>query len=253
MTSKGASAFPPRDRDMNCRQCSGYGWVAFTIREQDLVEQLDSCHQEVFGRPYFEVDYIGGEVPRQSFCPKCCGQERLARTETQFAQWRLDLRALRTLVIRVRRGETFSYSQLDTEEWTVKAMTHELTDLAWKRHSTWESRLMYLANSPRVAKSSASRKKSRPNPSLVEELTQLASLRSSGALTKEEFKRAKQKLLGSISPAKRKLQALRQEDEDMGPPDLPEDNESKISVGDRVSHSGLGPQATPRKPRKRKQ
>jgi hypothetical protein len=109
---------------------------------------------------------------------------------------------------------------------------------------------MYLANSPRVVQSSASRKKSRPNTSLVEELTQLASLRSSGALTKEEFKRAKQKLLGSISPAKRKLQALRQEDEDMGPPDLPEDNESKFSVGDRVSHSGLGPQATPRKPRK---
>ena len=80
----------------------------------------------------------------------------------------------------------------------------------------------------------------RAKPSLADQIAALAELHEVGVLTDEEFKLAKQKVLGSTSPAKRKLRAPRQEDEDMGPPDLPEDNDLKFSVGDRVSHPLFG-------------
>ena len=57
--------------------------------------------------------------------------------------------------------------------------------------------------------------------SLADQIVALAELREVGVLTDEEFKLANQKLLSSISPAKRKLQASRREDdEDTGPRSL---------------------------------
>jgi len=190
-------AFPPRNRDPNCGGCGGYGWVGFTLSEQRLVEQLESAHQEVFGSPRFPLDGFGAEFPNKRFCRRCCGEDRFRKTEHRFAQWRRELRALKKLVSRVRKGETFVFKDYDAEFYE------------------------HLANSPRPKKEKQLKKQSRSKPSLSEELAELARLRETGALTQLEFILAKHKLLDAPSPKKRKRRTTRKKN-DEGPPDVPE-------------------------------
>lgn len=189
---------------MSCGACGGYGWVGFTLSEQRLVAQLESAHQVVFGSPYFNLDYLGAEFPSKRFCLKCCGQERLSDDEFQIARWRRDLRALKILVSRVRKGETFELK--GGTEWTSFSIVTEIE---------------HLANSPRPKKEKQLKKQSRSKPSLSEELAELARLRETGALTELEFKMAKHKLIDAPGPKKRKRQVTRKKD-DEGPPDVPE-------------------------------
>ncbi len=180
---------------MSCGACGGYGWVGFTLSEQRLVEQLESAHQEVFGSPYFDLNYIGAQFPAGRFCLKCCGPERRTRDDRQIAQWRRDLRALKKLVSRVREGESF-------------------------KGDVWMN-FEQLAKSPRPKKEKKRKRQKRSKPSLSEELAELARLRETGALNELEFKVAKHKLLDAPNPKKLKRQAARKEN-DEGPPDLPE-------------------------------
>ena len=191
LTSKGEYSFPPKNRDRSCGACGGYGWVGFTLSEQRLAEQLESAHQEVFGSPYFDLNYLGAEFPSKRFCLKCCGLERRTSDDENFAQWRRDLRALKKLVSRVRKGETFELK--GGREWWFAATTE----------------FEHLANSPRPKKEKQRKKQSRSKPSLREELAELARLRETGALTELEFKVAKHKLLDAPGPTKRKRQATR--------------------------------------------
>lgn len=225
MGTKGEESFPPENRDKNCRGCAGYGWLDFTTREHNLIEELNSCHQEVFGSPYFEVHNTvhWGQLPSQRFCPKCCGLERRARDNSQFAQWRLDLRALKSLVSRVQRGERFG--DIETAHQNYATSENSLSDemqarkiIASGRTYTYESVYMRMAEKTRPKQSRGGNTRNRP--SLSDELTQLAHLKKSGDLTEEEFKFAKQKLLGS--------------------PDVSEKNHHTFSVGDRVSHPQHG-------------
>lgn len=217
MTSRGSQHFPPKDRNPNCRRCSGYGWVPLSPTEQLLVDEVESDHRTVFGTSYFG-DHFGGGVPSQKFCPGCCGSERRSRDRRDFTQLRLNRRALRTLVNRVRRGEKFSEPHDDG----VETMVQQLKDLADGTHSTVDSPLMKLARSPRPKQTRKPKKQHSTKVGLSGELAQLASLRRSGDLTDDEFIRAKQKLLGqSSSKLKKKRPARGQDDE--GPPDLPEE------------------------------
>lgn len=236
MTSKGPGAFPPQDRDRNCRACGGWGWQNFTDSEHDLIAQLDSCHQEVFSRPYFEDQAIGTGKPELRFCPKCCGRERRATDKSKFEQWRLDLRALEMLVSRVRQGESFSPIEPDGGG-SLNDSLGQMFAAESGRTYTYNSVYMNLAKSPRPGRTHARKKRS--PLSLSDELTQLASLRKSGALTEDEFKLAKQKLLGSSSPKRRKRQTTKPEINEE-PPDLPEENDWRFSIGDRVSHPDFG-------------
>ena len=223
MGTKSEESFPPENRDKNCRGCAGYGWLDFTTREHNLIEELNSCHQEVFGSPYFEVNNTAhwGQLPSQRFCPKCCGLERRTRDNSQFAQWRLDLRALKALVSRVHQGEKFgdieaAYSDQSNSDFNERI--GRMLNIKSGRASTYESVYMKLAKSTRPKQNRVGSK--RNSPSLSDELVQLASLKESGDLTEEEFKLAKQKLLGS--------------------PDATDKNHLTFSVGDRVSHHQLG-------------
>lgn len=200
MGTKGEMSFPPSDRDMHCRACSGHGWKDFTAREHELIANLDSFHQEIFGSPYFEVHNTAhwGQLPRERFCQKCCGQERRALDNSQFAQWRLDLRALKTLVSRVQQGERFGDIETARQTYSAPGFAEaKRGDMIIARGGTYtyESVYMFLAKNTRPKKSRTGRTRNRP--SLSDELVQLASLKESGDLTEEEFRLAKQKLLGS--------------------------------------------------------
>lgn len=232
--SKGPGAFPPEDRDRNCRACAGWGWQNFTDNEHDLIAQLDSCHQEVFRSPYFDVRGLGAVIPGRRFCPKCCGRERRAEDKSHFAQWRLDLRALETLVSRVRQGE--SIGMIEHAETDFLHALERLVATDRGEIYTCDSVYMKLAKSQRPEETRA--RKKRNVPSLSNELTELASLRKSGVLTEKEFKLAKQKLLGSAHPKTRKRQTTKPKNE--GPPDLPEENDPKFTIGERVSHPNFG-------------
>lgn len=208
------------DRDRNCQACSNRGWQFFTESEHELIAKLDSCHQEVFGSPYFDTlnTVHWGEVPSTRYCPKCTGLEGCAEEKSRFAQWRLHLRALETLVSRVRQGESFD-------------------PRAAGYYPTGGKGPVKLAKSPPPGQTHARKKRS---PIILsDELTQLASLRKSGALTEEEFKLAKQKLLGSTSPNGRKRQNTKPDIYEE-PPNLPEENDPIFSIGDRVSHPNFG-------------
>lgn len=234
--SKGPGNFPPEDRDRNCRACDGWGWQNFTDSEHDLIAQLDSCHQEVFSRPYFEDRAIESGKPERRFCPKCCGRERRAEDKSRFAQWRLDLRALETLVSRVRQGESFSPIEPNGGGSLNDSLGQKFAAESGRTY-TYNSVYMNLAKSPHPGRTHALKKRS--PLSLSDELTQLASLRKSGALTEDEFKLAKQKLLGSTSPKRRMRQTTKPEINEE-PPDLPEENDWRFSIGDRVSHPDFG-------------
>jgi hypothetical protein len=225
MGTKGEMSFPPSDRDMDCRACSGHGWKDFTVREHDLIAKLDSFHQEVFGSPYFEVHNTAhwGQLPSERFCQKCCGQERRASDNSQFAQWRLDLRALKTLVSRVQRGERFgdietAHKNYATSENSLSEGIQARMIIASGRTYTSESVYMRIAKKTRPRQNRTGSARNRP--SLSDELVQLANLKESGDLTEEEFKLAKQKLLGSSGVTNK--------------------NHLTFSVGDRVSHHQLG-------------
>ena len=244
MGTKGEESFPPENRDKNCRGCAGYGWLDFTTREHNLIEELNSCHQEVFGSPYFEVHNTvhWGQLPSQRFCPKCCGLERRARDNSQFAQWRLDLRALKSLVSRVQRGEKFgdietAHQNYPTSKnsWSEEIQAEMIVSSG--RTYTYESLYMRIAKKKRLKQSRAG--STRIRPSLSDELTQLAHLKESGDLTEEEFRLAKQKLLGAHNPKGRKRQPRKQEI-DVRPPGLLEANQFKFDVGDHVSHPQFG-------------
>lgn len=242
MGTKGEESFPPKNRDKNCRSCAGYGRLDFTTREHNLIEELDSCHQEVFGSPYFEVHNTAhwGQLPSQRFCPKCCGLERRARDNSQFAQWRLDLRALKTLVSRVQQGEKFgdieaAYSHQSNSDFNERI--DRILNIKNGKTSTYESVYMKLAKKTLAKQNRTVRTRNRPN--LSDELTRLAHLKESGDLAEEEFKLAKQKLLGSPNPNGRKRQPRKQEIDDR-PPSLLEANQFKFDVGDRVSHPQFG-------------
>ncbi len=71
------------------------------------------------------------------------------------------------------------------------------------------------------------------------ELAALAKLHDEGVLTDEEFKLAKQKLLGSTSPKGRRRRTTKPEVNE-GSPDLSEENEPTFGIGDRVSHPSFG-------------
>ena len=105
------------------------------------------------------------------------------------------------------------------------------------RTYTYESLYMRIAKKKRLKQSRAGSTQNRP--SLSDELTQLAHLKESGDLTEEEFKLAKQKLLGAHNPKGRKRQPRKQEI-DVRPPGLLEANQFKFDVGDHVSHPQFG-------------
>jgi hypothetical protein len=223
MGTKGEMSFPPSDRDMDCRACSGHGWKDFTAREHDLIANLDSFHQEIFGSPYFEVHNTAhwGQLPSKRFCQKCCGQERRASDNSQFAQWRLDLRALKTLLSRVHRGERFGDIETAHQAYPGRGLAEGIREMMIIESGgtyTYESVYMFLAKNTRPKQTRTG--KTRNRQSLSDELVQLASLKKSGDLTEVEFKLAKQKLLGS--------------------PGVTEKNHLTFSVDDRVSHPQLG-------------
>jgi len=158
---------------------------------------------------------FGDEFPTKRFCRRCCGEDRFRADEDKFAQWRRELRALKTLVSRVRKGETFVLTGAARWQYTVEdPSTH-----------TYETEFEHLAKSPRPKKEKQSKKQSkkqsRSKPSLSEELAELARLRETGALTQLEFILAKHKLLDAPSPKKRKRRTTRKKN-DEGPPDVPE-------------------------------
>lgn len=71
------------------------------------------------------------------------------------------------------------------------------------------------------------------------ELAALAKLHDEGVLTDEEFKLAKQKLLGSTSPKGRRDHTTKPKVNEE-PLELPEEIDRKFSIGDRVSHPSFG-------------
>lgn len=162
-----------------------------TSREIRTKEEIEALTDFVFG----------AEVPREGFgsrgwhsppegnfkyCPEC--QIADIGNPSPSAQ----LRALRVLARRTENGETFhSYFRSDP----VGLLRENPTSKASKAGR----------------KKSVGRKSGASRQSLVGQLAQLAELRKAGALTAEEFKLAKQRLLNSPEaptrvPTRRKTQ-----------------------------------------------
>jgi len=91
---------------------------------------------------------------------------------------------------------------------------------------------------PRCFPSSKTRAR-RVKTSLSEELAALSKLHDEGVLTDEEFELAKQKLLGSTSPKRRRGHSTKPKVNEE-PPELPGETDRKFSIGDRVSHPIFG-------------
>ena len=110
--------------------------------------------------------------PKCKWCPECKESDAWWYSSKR-EDFRKELMALRILAKRTERGEKFSGDR--TNHWR------------WKPSEYLNSPLP----KPKIVKPKTSK------VSLSEQLTQLAALRESGALTAQEFKLAKERLLGT--------------------------------------------------------
>ena len=162
-------------RNWGCRLCRGDGYVRKTSRELKEDEEFTRLIDLVF-EPEPEVWGLGGpgrEVapPGHKMCPEC--YEYYAKDDSfRRGDMRTELKALRILAKRTERGEKFTRKNLGG---------NRPSDLL--RDSPLPK--------PKIVKPKTSK------VSLSEQLTQLAALRESGALTAQEFKLAKERLLGT--------------------------------------------------------
>ena len=162
----------------DCRLCRGDRWVRMTSREINQDEEFERLMDFVFGplEPVPEPEGFGAPgpslPPECKWCPECkewdAGWDSLKRKEM-----RTELMALRILAKRTERGEKFSGDR--TTRNSCKPLDY--LDIPLPK--------------PKIVKPKTSK------VSLSEQLTQLAALRESGALTAQEFKLAKERLLGT--------------------------------------------------------
>ena len=160
----------------NCRLCRGDRYVRKTSRE--LKEDVEFARlMDLVFEPEPEVFGLGGPrrkvaPPGQKICPECY----MFYAEDDSIFWRGDMReelkALRILAKRTERGEKFTRKNLG-----MNRPSDLLRDSPLPK--------------PKIVKPKTSK------VSLSEQLTQLAALRESEALTAQEFKLAKERLLGS--------------------------------------------------------
>lgn len=143
--------------------------MRLTLSEQRLVDQLDSAHQEVFGTFYME-GFTSERIPNGRVCPRCHDWPWTNATHNQltheqkFAQYRRELRALKILVSRVRKGETFELK--GGEHFNNITLAAQRMVLADRRLHTYETEFEHLAKSPRPKKEEQRKKQSRSKPSL---------------------------------------------------------------------------------------
>lgn len=164
-----------RHGNSNCRLCHGDGWVPKTSRERNEDEKFEMLMELVYG-PAEIVEGFGGPgretaPPKHKMCPECHEDDAVWEA-IRRGSMREELKALRILAKRTERGEKFSREDLD-----------------------FGSPALLLRDRPLPKKKVAKSKKS--SQSLSEQLTQLAALKESGALTAREFKIAKERLLGT--------------------------------------------------------
>ena len=167
-----------RHGNSNCRLCHGDGWVRKTLRERNVDEEFEMLMNLVFGTEDIEDGFphygrpLFGAPPKHKRCPRCHEDE--AESDLREIEFRRkELKALRILAERTERGEKFSRDQLLLDEGPSTV----------------------LRNRPLPKKKALKSKKS--SQSLSGQLTQLAALKESGALTAREFKTAKERLLGT--------------------------------------------------------
>ena len=161
-----------RHGNSDCRLCHGDGWVRKTLSERNVDEEFEMLMNLVFGPEDIEEGFAS--YGRERFlaplkhkrCSRCHEDEAESDLREIYFR-RKELKALRILAERTERGEKFSRGEPST----------------------------VLLNHPLPKKKATQSKKS--NQSLSEQLTQLAALRESGALTAQEFKLAKERLLGT--------------------------------------------------------
>lgn len=196
MAFRGPFSVPPgngrvtRDfGDQNCQRCKGRGYVPLTSREIRTREEIEALTDFVFGA---EEEGFGMSMrprpPEDNFkyCPEC----QLSYGTPNYSSARL--RALRVLARRRENGETFK--------------SHFRSDPVGVLRENPTSKANRVGR-----KKSVGRKSGASRQSLVGQLAQLAELREAGALTAEEFKMAKQRLLNSHKaptrvPTRRKTQ-----------------------------------------------
>lgn len=147
-----------------------------TSREKRTKEEIEALTDFVFGAeaPREGFGSRGWHSPPEGnfkYCPEC------QRADIGIPSPSAQLRALRVLARRTENGESFhSYFRSDPVGVLRENPTSKATKVGRKKSV--------------AHKSGASRQ------SLVGQLAQLAELREAGALTAEEFKLAKQRLLG---------------------------------------------------------
>ena len=162
----------------NCRLCRGDRYVRKTSRELKVDVEFARLMDLVF-EPEPEVFGLGGPrrkvaPPGQKICPECYMFEWGYDSDSIFwlGDMREELKALRILAKRTERGEKFTRKNLG-----MNRPSDLLRDSPLPK--------------PKIVKPKTSK------VSLSEQLTQLAALRESGALTAQEFKLAKERLLGT--------------------------------------------------------
>lgn len=149
-----------------CRRCGGNDLVQKTLREISEDDEQDALHLRVFGPE--EVGFVNAPY-RAPVGHKWC---TLCHPFREREDLQPNLRALRVLADRTERGEKFTREQHGGD--FFKNLVREMSPP--KRNNV---------------------KPKKTNNSLSEQLTQLAALRKTGALTAKEFKLAKQRLLES--------------------------------------------------------
>ena len=171
MSFQGPFRGAPRGNS-NCRLCRGYKFVRKTSRELKEDEEFARLNELVFGPEEWGLGSRGETPPPKcKWCPEC--YESHAKDDFfRRRKMRTDLKALRKTAERIERGEKVSREKLGE---------NRPSDLL--RDSPLPK--------PKIVKPKTSK------VSLSEQLTQLAALRESGALTAQEFKLAKERLLGT--------------------------------------------------------
>ena len=200
MTSKGEGAYPPRDRNMNCQRCGGWGWENYDDEELDLVGRIEELSQLVFGVEYW-ASYIGSEKPRKRFCPGCCGKERKSRDDYFLADCLEVAEILEELAELTRDGQNFKPkensgsvgSELLGDLTGTRGIFYGTQKIKYSR--PWrtnlkKTKLTKPKRSPKRLTSSPAK-----NKTLADDLTKLVTLLEKGALTEKEFQRAKSKIL----------------------------------------------------------
>ena len=160
-----------------------------TLRERNVDEEFEMLMNLVFGREKLSegFSHYSPPPPKHKRCPRC--HEDKAEIDLNVIEWRRkELKALRILAERTERGEKFSHERPNDDRPSTVLRNRPLP----KKKALKSKK----SNQSQVPKKTVT-KSEKSNQSLSEQLSQLAALRESGALTAREFKLAKGRLLGT--------------------------------------------------------